>query len=71
MHLSNDYFCFVCEMLKDFPLEKLSSFYIGHIIDKTFNCLGYIVSSKSQALFVLLCKLQLIHNTKCRSAGAF
>lgn len=37
---------------------------MGDIIDKTFNCLGYVVSSKSQALFMLLYKLQLIHNIK-------
>lgn len=41
---------------------------MGDIIDETFNCLGYVVSSKTPALLMLLYKLQLIHNIKCRSA---
>lgn len=60
----------LCVIRQSFPLEN-SHLYLGHITNKTFNCLGYMVSRKSQALFMLLYKLQLIHNIKCRSAGAF
>lgn len=44
---------------------------MGHLTGKIFNCLGNMISSKSQALSMLLHKLQLIHNIKCRSTGAF
>lgn len=37
---------------------------MGHTIDETFNCLGYVVSTKTPALLVPLYKLQLIHNIK-------
>lgn len=71
MHISNDFFFLVCvRNVEEFCSWKLD-FYMGHIIDETFNCLGYVVSSKTPALLMLLYKLQLIHNIKCRSAGAF
>lgn len=67
VHISNYFFPFVCVF---FSLKTLD-FPVGHTIDEMFKCLGCVVSSKTPALFVLLYKLQLIHNIKRRSAGVF